>query len=90
MPGLSRRSTQGIGTIMPSYSSWNGVKMHENAYLLTDVLKTELGFDGFVISDWEAVYELSGATYYDQVVQMVNAGVDMAMEPTTGGRGSPR
>jgi beta-glucosidase-like glycosyl hydrolase len=63
---------------MPSYSSWNGVKMHEHG--LPDQLmcsRARLGFDGFVISDWEAVYELSGASYYDQVVQMVNAGVDM-------------
>lgn len=81
MPGFVEAIAQNVGTVMPSYSSWNGVKMHENRYLLTDVLKTELGFDGFVISDWEAVYELSGATYYDQVVQMVNAGVDMGMEP---------
>jgi beta-glucosidase-like glycosyl hydrolase len=43
--------------------------------------RPRLGFDGFLISDWEAVYELSGRPYYDQVVQMVNAGVDMAMEP---------
>ncbi len=81
MPGYLAAIDQNIGTIMPSYSSWNGVKMHQHGYLLTDVLKTEFGFDGFLVSDWEAVYELSGGSYYDQVVQMVNAGVDMAMEP---------
>jgi len=81
LPGFIEALDSGVATVMPSYSSWNGVKMHQNRYLLTDVLKTELGFDGFVISDWEAVYELSGPTYYDQVVQMVNAGVDMGMEP---------
>ncbi|MEM1186116.1 MAG: glycoside hydrolase family 3 N-terminal domain-containing protein [Planctomycetota bacterium] len=81
MPGFVEAIGQNVGTVMPSYSSWNGVKMHENRYLITDVLKAELGFDGFVISDWEAVYELSGPTYYDQVVLMVNAGVDMGMEP---------
>ena len=81
MPGFVEAIGAGVGTVMPSYSSWNGVKMHQNRYLITDVLKTELGFDGFVISDWEAVYELSGGSYYDQVVQMVNAGVDMGMEP---------
>jgi beta-glucosidase len=81
LPGFLEALDKNVGTVMPSYSSWNGVKMHEQGYLLTDVLKGELGFDGFVISDWEAVYELSGATYYDQVVQMVNAGVDMGMEP---------
>ena len=81
MPGFDEALAEGVGTIMPSYSSWNGVKMHEHGYLLTDVLKTEMGFDGFLISDWEAVYELSGGSYYDQVVQMINAGVDMTMEP---------
>jgi beta-glucosidase len=82
MPGFVEAIAQGVGTIMPSYSSWNGVKMHENGYLLTDVLKDELGFEGFVISDWEAVYELSGGSYYNQVVRMINAGVDMTMEPS--------
>ena len=81
LPGFVEAIAQDVAVMMPSYSSWNGVKMHENGYLLNDVLKSELGFDGFVISDWEAVYELSGATYYDKVVQMVNAGVDMGMEP---------
>ena len=81
MQGFLDALDSNVGTIMPSYSSWNGVKMHQSGYLLTDVLKNELGFDGFLISDWEAVYELSGGTYYDKVVQMVNAGVDMGMEP---------
>ncbi len=81
MPGYLEAIANNVGTIMPSYSSWNGVKMHENSYLLTDVLKTEFGFGGFLISDWEAVHQLSGATYEDEVVQMINAGVDMAMEP---------
>lgn len=81
MRGFTEAISQGVGTIMPSYSSWNGVKMHQQQYLLTNVLKGELGFDGFLISDWEAVNELSGATYYDKVVQMINAGVDMTMEP---------
>ncbi len=81
LPGFEEAISQNVATVMPSYSSWNGVKMHQNGYLINNVLKTELGFDGFVISDWEAVYELSGATYYDKVVQMVNAGVDMGMEP---------
>lgn len=81
MPGYIEAFNNNVATIMPSYSSWNGLKMHENQYLLTDVLKTEFGFEGFLISDWEAVYQLSGASYEDKVVQMVNAGVDMGMEP---------
>jgi len=83
MQGYLEAIDNNVGTIMPSYSSWNGVKMHEQGYLLTDVLKTEFGFEGFLISDWEAVYELSGSTYQEKVTQMVNAGVDMCMEPSS-------
>ncbi|MBW8002184.1 MAG: family 16 glycosylhydrolase [Planctomycetes bacterium] len=81
MQGYLEAINQNVATIMPSFSSWNGVKMTENTYLLTDVLKTEFGFDGFLISDWEAVGQLSGASYYDDVVLAVNAGIDMGMEP---------
>jgi beta-glucosidase len=48
----------GVGSVMPSYSSWNGVKCSGNPYLLTQVLKRELGFDGFVISDYNAIDHL--------------------------------
>ena len=48
----------GVVTIMPSYSSWNGVKCSGNKYLLTDVLKNELGFEGFLISDYNAIDQL--------------------------------
>lgn len=70
----------GVKIIMASYSSWNRVKMHENKYLLTDVLKNELGFKGFIISDYEAVSTLSGQTYEENIVKAVNAGIDMFME----------
>ena len=49
----------GVGSIMVSYSSWNGQKMHGNKHLLTDVLKSELGFQGFLVSDWAAIDQLS-------------------------------
>ena len=55
--------------------------MHENQYLIQDILKGELGFEGFVISDYEAVHQLSGKNLYSQLVASVNAGVDMFMEP---------
>jgi len=70
----------GIKIIMASFSSWNGVKMHENEYLLTEVLKKELGFKGFIISDYEAVSNLSGQSYEDNIARAINAGVDMLME----------
>lgn len=70
----------GVHTIMISYSSIQGAKMHQSRYWITDVLKTELGFDGIVISDYNAIHQLPGS-YYDQLVASVNAGIDMLMEP---------
>jgi beta-glucosidase len=78
LPPYKAAVEAGVMSIMPSFSSWNGTKMHGNQYLLTDVLKQELGFDGFLISDWEAISQLPGNPY-DQVVKAVNAGVDMYM-----------
>jgi len=70
----------GVGSIMVSYSSWNGTKMHGNKYLLTDVLKGELGFKGFLISDWGAIDQLS-PDYKSDVAASINAGLDMVMVP---------
>ncbi len=70
----------GVGSVMVSYSSINGKKMHGNKFWLTDVLKKELGFKGFVISDWGGVDQLSGD--YKQALEIaINAGVDMVMLP---------
>ncbi|GBL19605.1 lysosomal beta glucosidase [Anaerolineaceae bacterium] len=66
---------------MVSFSSVNGVKMHANRALLTDLLKGELGFNGFLVSDWEAVDQLPG-DYHGAVVTAINAGIDMVMVPT--------
>ncbi|KAF6168630.1 hypothetical protein GIB67_005242 [Kingdonia uniflora] len=74
----------GVSTIMVSYSSWNGVKMHANPYLINQVLKQEMGFQGFVISDWEGVDRISsppGLYYKESVKAAVNAGIDMVMVP---------
>jgi beta-glucosidase len=70
----------GVGSIMVSYSSWNGVKMHANKYLLTGVLKGELGFRGFLVSDWAAIDQIS-PNYKDDVETSINAGLDMIMIP---------
>jgi len=70
----------GAGSIMVSYSSWNGEKMHGNKYLLTDVLKGELGFQGFLVSDWAAIDQIS-PDYYHDIEQAINAGLDMIMIP---------
>jgi beta-glucosidase len=70
----------GVGSIMVSYSSWNGEKMSAEKYLLTDVLKNELGFKGFLVSDWAAIDQLS-KNYKRDVERSINAGMDMVMIP---------
>lgn len=70
----------GAQSIMVSFSSWNGVKMHGHHHLLTGILKGELGFRGFLVSDWQAIDQLS-PDYYQSVVTSINAGLDMIMVP---------
>jgi beta-glucosidase len=70
----------GAGSIMPSYSSWNGEKCSGSRRLLTDILKGRLGFQGFLISDYNALGELPGK-YKEQIAQSINAGMDMVMVP---------
>ncbi|MDM8530345.1 CIA30 family protein [Anaerolineales bacterium HSG25] len=69
-----------VATIMPSFSSWNGVKMHGHKYLMTDVLRDELGFEGFLISDWGGIDQIPG-DYNSDVRTSINAGMDMVMVP---------
>jgi beta-glucosidase len=69
-----------VGSVMASFSSWNGTKMHGNPYLLTTVLKEELGFKGFLVSDWGAIDQLPG-DYTSDVRTAINAGIDMVMVP---------
>jgi beta-glucosidase len=79
-----------VGSAMPSFSSvdWtedgvgNPIKMHANRELITDVLKGKMGFDGFVISDWEGIHQIPG-DWPTQVRTGVNAGIDMMMEPNS-------
>jgi beta-glucosidase len=71
----------GVGTIMPSYSSWNGVKCSANKRLLTEILKEELGFEGFLISDYGALQQIPAANFKEQIAISVNAGMDMVMVP---------
>ncbi|KAF7833749.1 Lysosomal beta glucosidase [Senna tora] len=75
---------QGVSTIMASYSSWNGRKLHSDHFLLTEILKEKLGFKGFVISDWEGLDRLCqprGSDYRYCILSAVNAGIDMVMVP---------
>jgi beta-glucosidase len=70
----------GVGSIMVSYSSWNGKKMHGSKHLIMDVLKGEMGYEGFVVSDWAAIDQIS-PDYKADVEQSINAGLDMVMIP---------
>ena len=82
MQGYFSAIKAGVGTIMPSYNSWNGVKCSASKRLLTEILKDELGFEGFLISDYNAINELPG-DYKSQIEASANAGMDMFMVPNT-------
>jgi beta-glucosidase len=75
----------GTKSIMVSYSSWNGQKMHGNKRLLTDVLKGEMGFQGFLVSDWAAIDQLPG-DFKSDIETSINAGLDMIMIPNGPGQ----
>ncbi len=78
LPGYVSTVRAGVGTIMPSYSSWNGVKCSADKHLLTDILKKEMGFEGFLISDYNAVDQVA-PDYKKAIAISVNAGMDMVM-----------
>ena len=70
----------GAMSIMVSFSSWGGMKMHAQKYLLTDVLKGELDFKGFLVADWQGIDQIPG-DYCSDIVTSINAGLDMIMVP---------
>jgi beta-glucosidase len=70
----------GVRTVMASFNSWQGTKMHGNKSLLTGVLKGRMGFAGFVIGDWNGHGQVPGCTNTDCAIAF-NAGLDMAMAP---------
>lgn len=72
---------EGVQVIMLSHSSLNGTKMHENEKYIS-YLKNEMGFNGIVLSDWDSIMNCSGATYEENVILGVNAGIDMFMTDT--------
>lgn len=76
--------SQGVSTVMASFSSWNGKQLHADHFLLTEVLKNKLGFKGLLISDWEGIDRLCqphGANYRYCIKTAVNAGIDLVMVP---------
>ncbi|MEQ0563884.1 glycoside hydrolase family 3 N-terminal domain-containing protein [Amycolatopsis sp. NEAU-NG30] len=83
LPPFRAAVDRGVGSVMISFNSWNGVKDHGNKFLITDLLKGELGFTGFVISDWNGIDQIDGQQGFTaaEVKQAVNAGMDMVMVP---------
>lgn len=69
-----------VKSVMVGLNKWNDKKISANKYLLTDVLKKEFGFQGFVVSDWYGIFEKE-SDKYTALVKAVNAGVDMVMLP---------
>jgi beta-glucosidase len=82
LPGYISAIKAGVGSIMPSYSSFNGVKCSASKRLLTEILKQELGFEGFLISDYNAIDQIKPDDYKGSIEISINAGMDMAMVPT--------
>jgi beta-glucosidase len=80
LPPYKAAVDAGVMSVMVSFSSWNGMKMHAHKYFITDVLKGELGFEGFVVSDWGGIDQIDD-DYDAAVVTAINAGIDMNMVP---------
>lgn len=80
LPPFKKSIDAGALSIMVGLNSWSGTKMSAEKYLITDVLKNELGFKGFVVSDWYGIYEISD-NHFNDAVTAINAGVDMVMLP---------
>lgn len=84
MPAYLDSIIKGVSTIMVSYSSWNGVKMHANRTLITGFLKNKLRFRGFVISDWQGIDRITSPEHLNMtysIIAGVSAGIDMIMVP---------
>ncbi len=79
-PGYYGAIASGVQTVMVSFSSVNGEKLHGHRRLITDVLKGRMGFDGLVVSDWNGIGQVPGCTNTD-CPQAINAGIDMIMAP---------
>lgn len=69
----------GVKSIMISHSSLNGVKMHANEKYIS-TLKNDMGFKGFIVSDWDSIHNIPGGSLKEQTITAINAGIDMLME----------
>lgn len=78
--GYKTAIAAGVQSVMVSFNSWNGKRLHGHQYLLTEVLKKQMGFDGFVVSDWNGHTFVEGCDL-TQCAGAINAGVDVLMVP---------
>ncbi|XP_038994423.1 beta-glucosidase BoGH3B-like isoform X1 [Hibiscus syriacus] len=84
MPAYAQSIIKGVSSVMVSYSSWNGQKMHANRELISGFLKNTLKFKGFVISDWQGIDRITSpphSNYTYSVQAAIQAGIDMVMVP---------
>ncbi|CAL4919085.1 unnamed protein product [Urochloa decumbens] len=84
MPPYYDAIIRGVSSVMISFSSWNGVKMHANRFLITDFLKNKLKFRGFVISDWQGIDRITSpphTNYPNSIATGIRAGIDMVTVP---------
>ncbi|MFC5748552.1 glycoside hydrolase family 3 protein [Actinomadura rugatobispora] len=84
LPPFQAALRRGVGSVMITYSSWNGVKAHGHEYLINGLLKRELRFSGFVISDYNGIDQIDGQPGFTpaEVRTAINAGIDMVMVPS--------
>lgn len=75
LPPYKAAVDAGVGSIMVGFNSVNGINMHQNKYLVQDVLKQRLGFEGVIVTDW------LGGTRWGEPYTVINAGIDIAMQP---------
>lgn len=80
LPPFQAAILAGVGSIMVGLNKIDQEQVSANKYWITDVLKGELGFQGFVVSDWYGVYEVAPSKY-DSLVRAINAGIDLVMLP---------
>ena len=78
--GYEEAIEKDVMSVMSSFNSWYGDKIHGSKAILTDLLREEMGFEGMVVSDWNGVGEVLGCTN-DDCAQAINAGIDMVMVP---------
>ncbi len=81
LPPYESAVDAGVASVMVGLSQWGNERVIDSKYLVTDKLKNQLGFRGFVVSDWYGVFEYSRTSSYQANIKTINAGLDMAMLP---------